>query len=222
MPGGRASRSRDPSLVLFDLGGVVCRFVPERRLQLLASAAGKPPEEVHELLWGSGFSRRCDRGEFRGAEMHERACELLGWAASYDDFRRTWASAFEPDPDVLALVDAVRRDHATGLLTDNPPVLEDALRHELREVGLRFDFRFLSFELHSAKPAPAVFHAALHRARRRPGEVLFIDDSRENVEAAALLGISALRFTSARALEADLVRLRVMSGGCPVPPSRAG
>jgi putative hydrolase of the HAD superfamily len=222
MPGGRASRSRDPSLVLFDLGGVVCRFVPERRLQLLASAAGKPPEEVHELLWGSGFSRRCDRGEFRGAEMHERACELLGWAASYDDFRRTWASAFEPDPDVLALVDAVRRDHATGLLTDNPPVLEDALRHELREVGLRFDFRFFSCELHSAKPAPAVFHAALHRARRRPGEVLFIDDSRENVEAAALLGISALRFTSARALEADLVRLRVMSGGCRVPPSRAG
>ena len=207
--GGGAAAPPEPSLVLFDLGGVVCRFVPEVRLRLLASACGRTPAEVHERLWGSGFSRRCDRGEFRGAEMHERGCALLGWAAGYDEFRRAWASAFEPDPDVLALVDAVRRHHATGLLTDNPFVILDSLRHELREVGQRFDFLGFSCGLGSVKPASAVFRAALARARRRPHEVLFIDDVRENVEAAAELGCAAICFTSARDLEAALVRLRV-------------
>ena len=205
------SRSTGFSLILFDLGGVVCRFVPQRRLDLLSSACGKPATEVQRLLWGSGFSRRCDRGDFNGAEMHRRACELLGWATSYDEFRHAWASAFEPDPNVLALVDAVRRQQcATGLLTDNPAVLQEALRYELREVALRFDFLGFSCELGSLKPAPDIFHAALALVRRKPEEVLFIDDVQANTDAAAALGISALRFTTADALEADLVGLEVL------------
>ncbi len=142
--------------------------------------------------------------------MHERACELLGWAASYEEFRRAWASAFEPDPEVLALVDAVRRHHTTGLLTNNPPVIREALQYELRGVGLRFDFLGFSCELGSLKPDPAIFRVALARAGCRPQQALFIDDAPANVDAAAALGIPVLRFATAQALEADLVRVRAL------------
>jgi len=142
--------------------------------------------------------------------MHERACDLLGWTAGYDEFRQAWASAFEPDPNVLLLVDAVRRHRATGLLTDNPPVIREALGYELREVGLRFDFLGFSCDLGSLKPDTAIFLMALAREGRRPEEVLFIDDAQVNVDAAAALGISALRFTTAQALEADLIRAQVL------------
>jgi putative hydrolase of the HAD superfamily len=207
---GRSSPSRDSTLVLFDLGGVACRFVPERRLQLFASACEKSASEVHEILWASGFSRSCDRGELSGEEMHERVCALLGWPGRYDEFRRVWASAFEPDPQVLTLVDAVRRNHRTGLLTDNPPVIREALQHELSAVGRRFDLFVFSCELGATKPAPELFQSALGRIGRRPEEVIFIDDVRENVAAAAALGIAAVPFTTADALAADLLRLNVL------------
>jgi putative hydrolase of the HAD superfamily len=199
-------RSAEISLVLFDLGGVVCRFLPERRLERLSSASGKPAARIQELLWDSGFSRRCDRGELGGAEMHRRVCELLGWTADYDEFRRAWASAFEPDPSVLALVHALRRRRRTGLLTDNPPVIEEALRHELGAVGAEFDFLGFSCELGGVKPDPEVFRAALARAGARPEEALFVDDARANVDAASALGIPSFLFTGAQALASYLAR----------------
>jgi putative hydrolase of the HAD superfamily len=196
------------SLVLFDLGGVVCKFRPERRLEQLSLLSGKPAARVRELLWESGFSRRCDRGDLSGAEMHQRAGELLGWTAHYAEFRRAWASAFEPDPGVLALVRALRQNCRTGLLTDNPPVIREALQDELREVGLEFDFLGFSCELRSLKPDPAIFRRALASAGSTPEEAFFIDDVRENVDAARSLGIASLLFTEAGVLEADLARIR--------------
>ena len=201
------------SLVLFDLGGVVCKFLPERRLNELSWLSKNPPDRIRELLWDSGFSRSCDRGDFSGAEMHERACELLGWTADYAEFRRAWASAFEPDSRVLALVHALRRHRRTGLLTDNPPVIEDALRHELEEVGLAFDFLGFSCGLRSLKPDPAIFRAALVRTESKPEETLFVDDVRANVEAAGALGITSLLFTDAEALAADLARIGILDPG---------
>jgi putative hydrolase of the HAD superfamily len=192
------------SLVLFDLGGVVCKFLPERRLEQLSLASGKPATQIQGLLWDSGFSRSCDRGELSGAEMHQRVGELLEWTAEYAEFRRAWASAFEPDSSVLALVHALRRQRRTGLLTDNPPVIKEALQHELRQVGSEFDFLGFSCELRSVKPEPAVFRAALVRAQSRPEKALFIDDARANVDAARALGIASLLFTSAEALASDL------------------
>ena len=206
MPG-----ASEPSLVLFDLGGVVCRFRPERRLHLLAQASGQPETEVHRLLFASGFSRACDRGAFGAAEMHAEACERLGWRPPYAEFRSLWAAAFEPDPAVLALVARVRRTRATGLLTDNSAVLLDACGHELREVGAAFDRLLFSCELRSLKPEPELFRAALDRAGRTPEQVLFVDDVEANVAAAASLGIAALRFRAPAGLERDLSRAGLLA-----------
>jgi hypothetical protein len=65
------------STVVFDLGGVVCRYQPELRLQELARISGRTPEDVHQLgplfdmIWwgaeGEGFepSVRCRTRDFQ-------------------------------------------------------------------------------------------------------------------------------------------------------------
>ena len=58
------------SVLLFDAGGVVFRFQPERRLHALMTATGLEPEVIHERLWESGFSADCDRG------MHPDAADM--------------------------------------------------------------------------------------------------------------------------------------------------
>ena len=55
-------RGRD--LVFFDLGSVVCRFYPERRLAAIRAATGLDEREIHERIWGSGLDDRMDRGRY--------------------------------------------------------------------------------------------------------------------------------------------------------------
>ena len=52
------------SALMFDLGGLVCRFLPERRLAAFEHMCGLPAAAVHQRLRASGFSEPCDHGAF--------------------------------------------------------------------------------------------------------------------------------------------------------------
>jgi len=58
---------------------------------------------IQDLLWDSGFSRRCDRGELSGAEMHEFdflgfSCELGSVKRGPSASRRFSSPARRPSP----------------------------------------------------------------------------------------------------------------------------
>jgi HAD superfamily hydrolase (TIGR01509 family) len=57
-----------------------------------------------------------------------------------------------------------------------------------------------SHEVGARKPDPDYFHRVLERLDLEPAELLFVDDARSNVDAAAALGIRAVRFEGAAAL----------------------
>jgi putative hydrolase of the HAD superfamily len=59
----------------------------------------------------------------------------------------------------------------------------------------------------SSKPSPIIYHHALRETSAMPDEALFIDDLRENVMAAASLGINAFHFTTAEDLLREFSRL---------------
>jgi 2-haloacid dehalogenase len=63
-----------------------------------------------------------------------------------------------------------------------------------------------------AKPDPAVFDLLLSRYDLDPGNTVFVDDSPANVAAAAAVGLTALVFTGADRLRADLSRLGLLVG----------
>jgi putative hydrolase of the HAD superfamily len=62
-----------------------------------------------------------------------------------------------------------------------------------------------SFQLGIAKPDPAIYRHTLDELGSRPEETLFIDDKRENVEAARALGIQAIQYSTVERLRADLI-----------------
>ena len=53
-----------------------------------------------------------------------------------------------------------------------------------------FDRYYFSHELHLRKPEPEIFQYVLEQNKLEPGDTLFVDDTLENIEAAARLGIS--------------------------------
>ncbi|WP_445269896.1 HAD family hydrolase [Streptomyces sp. DSM 41634] len=192
-----------PKVIFFDLGGVVCRFHRERRLAELGEACGIPPEQVESELYASGLISRWDLGLDSASEIHRTIRERLGFQGNIRALQEVWCRAFEPDPEVLVLVDAVR-PLRTALLTDNDPLLLEALPGLLPQVASRFDALFFSCRLGAAKPEPEVFRQAVDRMGVAPGEAVFIDDRAANVAAARALGITAIHFRDAGGLGAAL------------------
>ena len=54
------------------------------------------------------------------------------------------------------------------------------------------------------KPEPRIYEILFERAGRRPGELLFVDDSLANVRAAESLGMPAIHYTPEVDLEREL------------------
>ena len=67
-----------------------------------------------------------------------------------------------------------------------------------------FAAQFYSFELKRMKSDPSTFHMVLAALDRQPEECLLIDDSATNVAVAAAVGLSAIRFTTAKELLSKL------------------
>jgi HAD superfamily hydrolase (TIGR01509 family) len=192
--------------VLFDLGGVVCRFHPERRLRALAAACGRSEREVRGRIWESGFDQDCDLGRYTADEVYHQTRHRLGLQAGYEAFSRMWALAFEPEPAVLALVDALHADIRRGLLTDNGPVLRDALARWLPDVSRRFEPVLFSCELGALKPTPALFRGVLDRLKRRAEQILLVDDSPQVVQGARAFGLQACLYDSPATLRRRLMQ----------------
>lgn len=73
----------------------------------------------------------------------------------------------------------------------------------------RFDRTFFSFELGYTKDESVAFRKVLVAIGRAPEECLFIDDKEINVQVASSIGISTIRFLSARRLSDALNRLGI-------------
>ena len=76
---------------------------------------------------------------------------------------------------------------------------------------------FVSGEAGVRKPEPAAFDAALAIVGREARDVIFVDDSLTNVEAATRYGIAAIHFEGAAALRPALFQQL----GLPVPSPKA-
>ena len=68
---------------------------------------------------------------------------------------------------------------------------------------------FASYQFGSRKPARRLFQAILKKIRCRPSEVIFIDDSKANVEGGRKIGFHAIQFRNLAQLKKELKKFGV-------------
>ncbi|MEU9289761.1 HAD family phosphatase [Streptomyces sp. NPDC048275] len=188
--------------LVVDLGGVLFRFHHAHRLQRLAAAFSLAPDRVDELLWRSGFSSDSDSGRYTdAAEVRDRIRAVTGFAGSDELLDTSWCSAFSPDHSVRDVLELHRGSRSLTLFTNNGPLEEEVLPRLYPEMFDGFGQLLFSYRLGHRKPDPAAFDAASKRLGASPDEVLFIDDSPANIEAARTLGWTALRFRGPQTIE---------------------
>jgi HAD superfamily hydrolase (TIGR01509 family) len=112
------------------------------------------------------------------------------------------------DPDMLALVDAVRAGGCRVALLSNATTRLEA---DLEVLGIanRFDHIFNTARLGVAKPDHEVYRRVVDQLGVPPERIVFTDDTPDWAHAATEVGLVGIPFTGVHALREELTRLDV-------------
>ncbi|MGX2086701.1 HAD-IA family hydrolase [Xanthomonas sp. NCPPB 3443] len=190
-----------PSLLLLDFDGVLAHYARPRRLAALAAAARCSPQRVQEVLFVQGLERAYDAGEIDTQAYLAQLSEGLGQPID----RTTWidarVAACRADPSVVTQVLAVSTTTAVAVLTNNGPLMAEAIERIVPSLFPLLRGRVLcSGALGGRKPDVPVYQRALAQLEQRAERTLFVDDLFVNVRGARAAGLHADTVRDARAL----------------------
>jgi len=108
------------------------------------------------------------------------------------------------NPETAALVNELSESFDLYILSNNNPISMPLCRDVMARAGIDcdkvFKRQFVSSEMKVLKPSAEMFQRVIEAIGLPPSELLFIDDSLANVEAAARHGIGVLHYVQGTSL----------------------
>lgn len=194
--------------IVFDLGGVLVNLDLDVCIKTFIDVLGY--EDITRILdpyHQKGIYSDLEEGLISPDEF--RAMVLAGSrpGARPEDVDYCMGSLLtEVDSYKVPLLNELAKEYPLYLLTNNNPISMARCHEAFEEAGLDYRkvFReeFVSSEMKMLKPGSAIFDETVRRVGFKPSEILFIDDSKMNVEGAADAGLKALLYVQGQDLEA--------------------
>lgn len=191
--------------VLCDVDNVI-RFYDSSRLHTLERAAGLAEGTTMKVAFTPETDLPLLLGQIDGQEWVSAIAESLtgqvSEATAWELGTALLESPFRADDEVVSLLRRARSRGPLVLVSNATLRLED----DLAELGLTdlADHVVNSARIGLVKPDPRIYRLAASLAGARPDRCLFVDDSEENVEAAAALGMRPVHFRGAADLAGAL------------------
>jgi putative hydrolase of the HAD superfamily len=204
--------------VIFDYGMVLTGPQEPEALATLLRITGLPQERFEPLYWANRHAY--DEGKLTGLAFWEKFLSEAGLNLSKGTAEklnrwdaRMWTTQ---NPAMLAWQRKLKqRGILTAILSNMGDSVHDSIAKEFNWLSL-FEVLVWSYQLHMAKPAPAIYLHALKELGTRAEETLFLDDKLVNIQAALALGFKAIQFTTVERLRADL-RVAGLDSELPLP-----
>jgi putative hydrolase of the HAD superfamily len=183
--------------VVFDLGCVVVDWQPEQLIATVAHDAATRAR-VRGGIFEHADWHALDRGTLSEAEAVQRFARRTGLdTAQVSALLERVAPSLAPKNDTLALIRALRAaGHALYYLSNMAHRSFDYLQRHY-DYWSAFAGGVVSCRVGLLKPEPAMYRRLLDGYGLAAAETAFIDDLQPNVDAAAALGMIAIRFTGA-------------------------
>jgi putative hydrolase of the HAD superfamily len=206
---GTAERTR--SAVLFDFGGVLTTSVVDA-FEEVGRELGAQPGQLLRLLSKDGQAGALlvahEEGRIGQREFEDGYAERLREdgvaAAEGPGLLARLQARMRPDLDTLALVARTRAaGHRVGLLSNS---LGDDC-YAGYDLPALFDAVTISAEIGVRKPSRRAYAVACERLGVRPEDTVMVDDLRQNLDAAARLGIAGVLHRDAASTASALARL---------------
>ena len=178
-----SNQQKKVKVLLLDLGGVLIQLDWPGMLNEL----GNPitPQQIPELIH-LPFLQQFERGEITPKEYFTQCKNHFSLDLNFKPFIKAWGSVIG---NVVPGVESILRRVKTpifGLTNTNETHYSKIYDLEIMSL---FKKIFASHFINKRKPEKDIFLFALESIGVMPSEVLFIDDTPENLETAELLGL---------------------------------
>jgi len=196
--------------LIFDLGGVVQHHNEKAIRMDIAKAFGLSYEKAQKLVRKT--VKPLIRGEISERDFWKRFSKKAGKKIPEKELKTLWMKtykkSFRLDMKMIRLVKHLKKAgyKVAGLTNTIKPHYDYN-----RKLGWfrRFPLLIASNNVGMRKPEKRMYRYALKRSRSKPENTVFIDDIRENVDAAKSVGIKGVHFKSYSKFVRDLRRLGV-------------
>lgn len=175
--------------VYFDVNGCLVRSF-HRAFSKLAADTEASFDTVESAFWH--YNDQVCRGTMSMAEFNAALTERL--QAPGVDWAKYYLDAVEPISELHEVVQWASERYRVGLLTNIMPGLIDAMRLSGVLPKIAYDAIIDSSEVGALKPEATIYQIAQERAGCNSEEILFIDDTRQNLMAAEHFGWKVLWF----------------------------
>ena len=204
--------------VVFDYGLVLTGPPDPDAHAAMVRITGLPVARFESLYWADRHAY--DEGKLTGLAFWQKIVREAGLnlsTAAIEELNsldaRMWTTQ---NPSMLAWQLALKqRGLRTAILSNMGDNVLASVEREFAWIR-RFDVLVWSYQLHMAKPDPAIYRYTLEKLGTRPEETLFLDDKPVNIETARVLGIQTIQFSTVEQLRADLIAAG-LDGVLPLP-----
>jgi 2-haloacid dehalogenase len=204
-------RSVNPSIVVFDIGGVLIDWNPRYLYRKLFAEDTAAMEEFLTTVCTPDWNLRQDAGRpWKEAidDLSARYPEKAELIAAYD---LDWDEMVSgPIPGAADLLWELKRQGTPVYCITNFSVDKLNRARERFEELNAFDGIVVSGEVRLLKPDPAIYRRLLDQHDLRAEDTLFIDDVEKNVEGARAVGMHAVRFIDSATLRHDLTGVGIL------------
>ncbi|MBN1654149.1 MAG: HAD family phosphatase [Deltaproteobacteria bacterium] len=195
--------------VFFDLGNVLLGFDWKRTYSGILEKSLLSPEELGKRFYRTRYIQY-ELNQISTDEFFSELKELLQYEGTTEKLRDIVQDIFFPLEKNIALAKSLSCDYRLGIISNTNQVHADFFEAQYDFLDL-FKVRIYSHQAGVRKPDREIYDLALSLMRVAPEESIFIDDMKENVEAARELGWNTIHYKNDTDLERELSSMGVMT-----------
>ncbi len=198
--------------LLFDLGGVILEIDFNRVFEAWGAHSGVPAAVIRSRFQFDAVYESHERGQITAPAYFESLRASLGIDISDAQFTAGWNAIFRGEvPGVAALLRQLKERLPLYVFSNTNATHHAYWAREFAGTLGYFQNVFVSSDLGRRKPEPEAF-AVVASAIGMPFEnILFFDDTDENVHSARRLGMHAVHVTSVADVRNALGKLQIPS-----------
>lgn len=194
--------------VIFDIGGVLVRTEDIEPRRAWERRFGLPDWGLAQIVFEGPVAVSATLGHADLDAVWEVVRQRLNLTAGeLVQVREEFWAGDRYDHALLAYIRSLRPRYKTGIISNAWPGVRAVHAPHLN--GETFDTIVYSAEEGLAKPDPALYQRCLSRLGVAAKEAVFVDDVRENIDAARKLGMATVHFQSGVDVRTEFAKLGI-------------
>lgn len=182
--------------IVLDVGGVILRTEDRSGRLKLEEKYHLPPGGVDNLVFNSQTAADSTIGKAEPEQIWQNVAEQLSLSPqALMEFQQLFWQGDQIDQGLIQFLIEQKAAYKTALLTNAWLDARTALAQQFGIIeGQTVDHILISSELGIAKPEKRIYHILAQTIHSDFGQILFVDDFIENIDAAEALGIQTILY----------------------------